>query len=139
MPATGPYKAVPFAKGTEIGAVHRPGAAQIRLTRPSPSRRGLKSPAKLTLKGNPYAYKAVPFAKGTEIIELIAEIATFPVAYKAVPFAKGTEIKIHVGCIGGHGRLTRPSPSRRGLKCLITYCIYITTSILQGRPLREGD
>ena len=36
------YKAVPFAKGTEIQLIALTHDAAVALTRPSPSRRGLK-------------------------------------------------------------------------------------------------
>ena len=37
------------------------------LTRPSPSRRGLKFSVRVVKKAGRSAYKAVPFAKGTEM------------------------------------------------------------------------
>ena len=42
-----------------------------------------------------------------------------PLTYKAVPFAKGTEMVKYVMEPGGQFFLTRPSPSRRGLKCVL--------------------
>ena len=110
----------------------------LMLTRPSPSRRGLKFPGRSQLVGHQRAYKAVPFAKGTEI-------------------------RSNTGALYRVPALTRPSPSRRGLKSIVaehqvthrgsykavpfakgtemntaTYAGDPTPG-LQGRPLREGD
>ena len=60
-------------------------------------------------------YEVVPFAKGTEMTRRIKP-ETGPTSYEVVPFAKGTEIRSRWWtCL--RSRVTKLSPSRRGLKC----------------------
>ena len=62
-------------------------------------------------------YKAVPFAKGTEMSISTPDGYPSHNSYKAVPFAKGTEMGVTPSEGNNNDTLTRPSPSRRGLKC----------------------